>query len=74
MIEKDIQGTLTPAYVNCLESHIQAQLALQDTWSKWYEVMDDPFLMGWTLLFANMAYFHVVLPMYVSGDFLDGHQ
>ncbi|OHW38685.1 NAD(P)/FAD-dependent oxidoreductase [Pseudomonas [fluorescens] ATCC 17400] len=74
MIEKDIHGSLTPAYVNCLESHIQAQLALQDTWSKWYEVMDDPFMMGWTLLFANMAYFHVVLPMYMTGDFLDGHQ
>ncbi|RQS75588.1 NAD(P)/FAD-dependent oxidoreductase [Burkholderia sp. Bp8963] len=74
IIQKDMDGILHQSYVDCLESHIQAQLALQDTWSKWYEVMHDPMRMAWTLLFANMAYFHILLPTYVNGGFLDGNQ
>ncbi|MDN7743897.1 tryptophan 7-halogenase [Burkholderia multivorans] len=74
MIQKDMGGVLHRSYVDCLEEHIQAQLALQDTWSKWYEIMHDPMRMAWTLLFANMAYFHILLPTYVNGGFLDGRQ
>ncbi|WP_211462918.1 NAD(P)/FAD-dependent oxidoreductase [Collimonas silvisoli] len=74
MIQKDQDGSLHQSYVDCLEAHIQAQLALQDTWSKWYEIMHDPLKMAWTLLFANMAYFHILLPTYMNGGFLDGNQ
>lgn len=74
MIRKDMDGRLTDRYIDCLERHLNAQLTLQDTWSKWYDVMHEPLKMAWTLLVANMAYFHVVLPNYVNGAFLDGHQ
>lgn len=74
MIKKDMAGTLTPAYVASLEQHLVAQLALQDAWSKWYEIMHEPLKMAWTLLVANLGYFHISLPNYVNGGFLDGHQ
>lgn len=72
MILKDRSGTLDRAYVDALEAHLRAQLALQDTWAKWYEIMHDPVRMAWTLIASNMAYFHVVVPNYVEGAFLDG--
>ncbi|MBN3811320.1 tryptophan 7-halogenase [Paraburkholderia sp. Ac-20347] len=74
MIKKDMDGDLHQSYVDCLEAHIQAQLALQDMWSNWYEFMHDPLRMAWTLLLSNMAYFHILLPTYVNGGFLDGNQ
>jgi len=74
MIRKDIDGMLHQTYVDCLEAHIQAQLSLQDAWSHWYEFMHDPLRMAWTLLVSNMAYFHILLPTYVNGGFLDGNQ
>jgi hypothetical protein len=74
IIKKDREGTLTQEYVELLEHHLKAQLSLQDAWSKWYEIMDNPVKMAWTLLAANAAYFHVVLPNYMSGAFLDGQQ
>jgi len=74
MIKKDAAGVLTRKYVECLEAHLRAQLSLQDTWSKWYEFMHEPLKMAWTLLVANLGYFHVSLPNYVNGAFLDAHQ
>lgn len=62
---------LRPDYVEALEGHIKAQLALQDQWSNWYEVMHDPIKMAWTLIVANMGYFHLVVPNYMSGAFLN---
>lgn len=74
MIKKDLQGTLTQEYIQRLEAHLTAQLSLQDSWSKWYEIMHDPLKMAWTLLVANLGYFHISLPNYVNGGFLDGNQ
>jgi flavin-dependent dehydrogenase len=71
MIRKADMGKLTPCYVEALESHLKAQLALQDQWSNWYEVMNDPVKMAWTLIVANMGYFHLVVPNYMSGAFLN---
>ncbi|PQV53756.1 flavin-dependent dehydrogenase [Defluviimonas denitrificans] len=71
MILKARAGALTPCYVEALEGHLTAQLALQDQWSHWYHIMDDPVRMAWTLLLANMGYFHLVVPNYMSGRFLN---
>lgn len=71
MIRKAQGGMLTPCYVEALEGHLRAQLALQDQWSNWYEVMNDPVKMAWTLIVANMGYFHLVVPNYMSGAFLN---
>jgi len=72
MIAKSGAGTLTPDYVEALQSYVTSQLALQDTWGRWYDLIDDPVRMAWSLITANAAYFHVVLPAYVNGAFLDG--
>jgi len=69
---KDRVGTLTEGYIASLEKHLRAQLALQDTWSCWYAFMKSPIKMAWTLLLANMGYFHIVVPNYMSGAFLNG--
>lgn len=74
MIKKDMTGTLTQEYVQRLQAHLTAQLSLQDSWSKWYEVMHEPLKMAWILLVANLGYFHISLPNYVNGGFLDGNQ
>ncbi|MGC9561724.1 NAD(P)/FAD-dependent oxidoreductase [Brachymonas sp. M4Q-1] len=71
IIKKKLNHSLTPCYVDALEMHLKAQLALQDQWSNWYEVMDDPVKMAWTLLLANMGYFHLVVPNYMSGAYLN---
>lgn len=71
IIRKHENGSLTPSYVGAMESHLRAQLALQDQWSNWYEIMDDPIKMAWTLVVANMGYFHLVVPNYMSGAFLN---
>ncbi len=71
MILKASAQELTPCYVDALEGHLLSQLALQDQWSQWYSIMDDPVRMAWTLLLANMGYFHLVVPNYVSGRFLN---
>lgn len=72
MIEKDMKGELSSSYVALHEKHIKAILTLQDTWSNWYEFMHDPVKLSWTLLINNMAYFHVLLPTFINGGFLDG--
>lgn len=74
IFRKDLDGVLCSRYVHRMERHVRAQLALQDTWSRWYDVMDDPLRMPWLLMVANLAYFHVVLPNYVNGSFLDGNE
>ena len=71
IIKKKNEGTLTPCYVESMEMHLKAQLALQDQRSKWYEVMDNPVKMAWTLLMANMGYFHLVVPNYMTGAYLN---
>lgn len=71
VIKKKRKGSLTPCYVEALEMHLKAQLALQDQWSNWYEVMNDPVKMAWTLLVANMGYFHLVVPNFMSGAHLN---
>jgi len=71
IIKKKHNGSLTPCYVEALEMHLKAQLALQDQWSNWYEVMNDPVKMAWTLLVANMGYFHLVVPNFMSGAHLN---
>lgn len=71
VIKKRRKGSLTPCYVEALEMHLKAQLALQDQWSNWYEVMNDPVKMAWTLLVANMGYFHLVVPNFMSGAHLN---
>lgn len=72
MIAKSGEGTLSSDYVEALQSYVTAQLALQDLWGRWYDFIDNPVKMAWVLIAANAAYFHVVLPAYVSGSFLDG--
>lgn len=71
IIKKAQSEVLTPRYVDALEGHLTAQLSLQDQWSRWYEIMNDPVRMAWTLLVANMGYFHLVVPNYMTGRFLD---
>lgn len=71
IIKKKNKGSLTPCYVEALEMHLKAQLALQDQWSNWYEVMSNPVKMAWTLLVANMGYFHLVVPNFMSGAHLN---
>ncbi|WP_462160339.1 NAD(P)/FAD-dependent oxidoreductase [Pseudoalteromonas maricaloris] len=72
MISKDRNHELTQDYVDAMERHVKAQLALQDSWSNWYLIMNDPLKMAWTLKVANMGYFHVVLPNFINGSYLDG--
>lgn len=72
MIEKGRRGELSPDYVNALNEHVSAQLSLQDNWSAWYGFMRQPMKLAWTIALANALYFHVVLPAYISGAFLDG--
>lgn len=71
IILKKEMTKLTPCYVEALEGHLKAQLALQDQWSNWYLIMDDPIKMAWTLILANMGYFHLVVPNFMSGAFLN---
>ena len=72
MILKAGQGMLTPAYVEAMEGHVQAELYKQDQLSQRYPVMDDPIKLSWTLVFNYMAYFHLFLPDYMTGAFLNG--
>jgi len=72
IIEKDIRGELRPEYVDALQMYLEGQLALQDSWSRWYEIMHDPVKFAWTLVANNAAYFHFILPAYIDGAFLDG--
>ena len=71
IIKKKLTKTLSSSYVESMEKHINAQLALQDQWSNWYEFMNNPIKMAWTLLLANMGYFHLVVPNYMSGAYLN---
>lgn len=71
VILKKERRELTPCYVEALEGHLKAQLALQDQWSNWYNIMNDPIKMAWTLILANMGYFHLVVPNFMSGAFLN---
>ncbi len=72
MIEKSEKGTLSSEYVEALQDYLMVQLALQDTWGRWYEIMANPVKMAWSLVAANAAYFHIVLPAFMTGLILDG--
>jgi flavin-dependent dehydrogenase len=72
MILKSANNALSPDYVNALQGLVEGQLSLQDSWTRWYEIMDNPVKMAWTVIAANAAYFHIVLPAYLNGAFLDG--
>lgn len=72
IIKKSQAGTLTPDYVEAMEGHIQAELFKQDQLSNRYTVMDDPVRLAWSLVFNYMAYFHIFLPDYMTGAFLNG--
>lgn len=72
IIAKSAAAKLSAEYVDALQSYLQGQLALQDTWTRWYEIMSDPVKFAWTLIANNAAYFHFVLPAYINGSFLDG--
>ena len=71
MILKARKGMLSPDYVMAMEGHVKSQLTVQDQLSQRYEVMHDPIKMAWTLVFNNMAYFHILLPDFISGAFLN---
>lgn len=71
MILKSQAGQLSEDYVDALETHVKAQLALQDEWTHWYEIMDDPVKMAWLLVISNMGYFTFPLPNYLTGAFLN---
>ena len=71
MILKAQKGMLVPEYVTAMEDHVKAQLTLQDQLGERYAVMDDPIKIAWTLVFTNMSYFHILLPDYMSGAFLN---
>ena len=72
IILKSGKGTLAPEYVEAMEGHVQAELYKQDQLSQRYPVMDDPIKLSWTLVFNYMAYFHLFLPDYMTGAFLNG--
>lgn len=72
IIKKSQNSELTQSYIDHQEKHIQAILSLQDSWGKWYEFIDDPVKLSWTLLMNNMSYFNVLLPTFMNGGFLDG--
>ncbi|MBB96841.1 MAG: hypothetical protein CML68_19860 [Rhodobacteraceae bacterium] len=71
MIKKSQAGQLSERYAITLESHVKTQLALQDEWSHWYHIMDDPVKMAWTLVVTNMGYFTYAMPNYMVGAFLN---
>ena len=71
MIRKSRAGQLSTGYVDALEGHVMAQLALQDDWSRWYEYMDDPIKMAWTLKVLQLGYFSFSMPTYMTGYFLN---
>lgn len=71
MIRKSRAGMLSSRYVEALEGHLQGQLALQDEWSRWYDFMDDPIKMAWTLKVLQMGYFSFSMPTFMTGYFLN---
>lgn len=71
MIMKARDGILTKDYVMAMEGHVKAQLTLQDQLAGRYTYMGDPIKMAWTLVFTNMTYFHILLPDYMTGAFLN---
>lgn len=68
MISRDLEGRLTPEFVDVLSDLLMGPVeSTQTAITNWYPSMHDPFISAIRLNWIEIAYFYVFLPMVVNG-------